>query len=108
MRLWGGGIAPPEFSRLHPTDFLFYTDASGPRDFQTMRQEKTLALARALEACAEELGVPTGILCESAWELQKWMAPMTLSGDDTVEASLLKPMEEEPRTFPTLEEELLF
>ena len=33
------------------------------------------------------------------------MAPlMTLSGDDIVEASLLKPMGEEPGNTPTLEE----
>ena len=46
-----------------------------------MRQKKTLALAPVLQAFTEEPGVTTGILCESARELQKCMAPlMTLSG----------------------------
>ena len=36
------------------------------------------------------------------------MAPlMTLSGDDIMEASLLKPIEEEHGTSPTLEEEAI-
>ena len=90
---------PPGFSRLDPTVFLFYTDASGLKDFCAVRQEKTLALAQVLQICAEESGVPTGILCELEWELQKWMAPlMTLCGDDIVKASLLKPIGEEHRT----------
>ena len=40
-----------------------------------MRQEKTLALAKALQACGEELGFPAGVLCESEWELQMYTAP---------------------------------
>ena len=58
--------ALPAFRRLHLTDFLFHTDASGPRDFWAVRQEKTLALAQVLQDCTEEMGVPKGILCESA------------------------------------------
>ena len=50
-----------------------------------MRQKKTLTLAWVLLACAEGLGAPTDILCDSAQELQKYMAPlMTLIGDDIV------------------------
>ena len=49
-----------------PMDFMLHTDASGPRDFWAMRQEKTLALAQALQACVKDSGVPTGILCELA------------------------------------------
>ena len=51
--------APPRFSGLHLADFLFHTDASGPRDFHTMRQEKTLAVAQTLQTCAKESGFPT-------------------------------------------------
>ena len=35
----------PQFIRLHPTDIMLHSVASGPRDFWAMRQEKTLALA---------------------------------------------------------------
>ena len=96
--------ASPTFSGLCLIDFLFHTDASGPRYFWAVRQEKTLALAQALWACAKELGVPTGILCESAWELQSARPLMTHSGDDFVEVSLLKPMRWTQHT-PTQEEE---
>ena len=72
------------------------TGASGPKDFQVMRQEKTLALAWALQACAKELGAPVGILFDAVHELQRCMAPlMTLRGDDIVETFLMKPTEEE-------------
>ena len=84
--------ALPWIGRLHPQEFIPDTDASGPKTFQVMRQEKTLTLAWAQQACAQESGAPTGVSCYAAWELQKCMGPlMTLSGDDIVEASLLKP-----------------
>ena len=74
---WGFGwwYAPPGFSRLCPTDFLVHTDTSSPRDFQVMRQEKTLALARLLQACTEELGSQQALSagvhkkCKSVWTL---------------------------------------
>ena len=70
---------------------------SGP-----VRQEKTLDLAWVLQACLKRSGVPTGILCDSAQELQKCMAPlMTVSWDDITEASLMKPTKEEHGAFPT-------
>ena len=76
------------------------------RNFWTVRQEKTLALARALQCCAERLELPTGVLCNAAPELQRCMAPlMCLNGDEIVEASLLEPMGNEPRNSLTLEEE---
>ena len=91
-----------------PKDFRSHTNASSPRDFWAMRQEKTLTLSQELQAYTKGLGAPTGILCDSAWELQTCMAPlMTLSGDDIVKASLLKPTEEECGTTPTLEEEAI-
>ena len=101
--------APPGFSRLHLMDFLVHTVVSGPRDFWNMQQEKTLALAQALQACAEESGVPTGVLCKSVWELQNCMVPlMTLSGDDIVEVSLLKPMGDKHGTPPHWRTKLFF
>ena len=100
--------APPWFRRLHPTDFMLHTDASGPRDFRALRKGKTLALAKVLQTCIKESGVPTGILCGLAKVLQKYMAPLiTISGVDTIEASLSKHTEEEHGIFPTLEEEAI-
>ena len=65
-----------------------------------------LALIQALQACAEALGAKTGILCETARELQQCMTPlMTLNGDDIVEASLLGLTREEPGPSSTPEEE---
>ena len=82
-------------------DFMPHTEASGPRDFQAMRLEKTLVLAWALQTCTEGSGVPTGILCNC-------MPPLiTLSRDYIVEASLLKPTKEKHGTSPTLEEEAI-
>ena len=85
--------APLQLSRHHPKDFMLLTDASHSRDFRAVREEKTLALAQRLQACTEGLGVPTGILCDTVWELQKCMAPlMTLSGNDIIEAPSWNPM----------------
>ena len=71
-----------------------------------MRQEKTLALALVLQACAKESEFPTGVLCNPVWELQKCMASlMTLHGDEIVKASFLRPTGEEHRTSPAPEEE---
>ena len=93
--------SPPSFCRQHTYDFLLHTDATGMRDFQTMRQQKTLILAWALQCCAEGLGAPTGVLCNMAWGLQKCMVPlMSQNGEDIVEASLLEPMGNEPKTSP--------
>ena len=76
------------------------------RDFWTVRQEKTLALAIALQCCAGRSGVLTRVLCNVPWVLQKCITPiMSLKGDDIVEASLLEPTGEEPRTSPTPEQE---
>ena len=96
---------PPWFSGLHHYDFMLIANASNRKDFWVIRWEKTLALAWALQACAEESGAPAAILCDTAWELQRCMAPlMTFNGDDIVEASLLKPTGEEQGTSPTLKE----
>ena len=62
-------------------------------DFQVSRQQETMALARVLQACAEEPGSPTGVLCDAAQGLQRCMAPLlALNGNKIVEASLLGPI----------------
>ena len=86
--------APPTLHGLHPQDFL--PPASDPQSFQVIRQEKTLALVRALQACAEVSGAKTGILCRAIQELQQCMAHLkTLNGDDVMKASLFRPAKEE-------------
>ena len=83
-------------------------DASSTKDFQTVRQEKTLALAQVLQACTERSGAPTGVLCDSVTELQRCIAPlMCLNGDEIVEASLLEPAGKEVGMAPTSEEEAI-
>ena len=73
-----------------------------------MRWEKTLALAHALQACTERLGVPIRVPCDSVTELQRCMASlMCLSRDKIEETSLLGPAGEECGTSPTLEEEAI-
>ena len=67
--------ALPWLSGLHPQDFMPISDASSPTDFRVMRQDKTLALAQVLQACAKELGAPTGILHDAVQELQRYLAP---------------------------------
>ena len=97
--------APPCLTELHPLYFLSHDDSPGMRDFQTVRQVKTLALAWTLQQYAKRLGTPTGVLCNTAWELQRCMALLIcLNKDEIVEASLLKPMDDGPRTSPTLVE----
>ena len=100
----GGWWVPPiTIPRLH---LKHYMPSPTSSDFWIMRQQKTMALTRALQACTEESGFPTGVLCDVAWELQQCMAPLVvLNGDEIVEASLLRPIEAEHRTFPTPEEE---
>ena len=100
--------APPWLCWLCPQDFLPHTNASVTRDFQTVRQEKTLALAQALQVCTARLGEPTRVLCDVAWGVQKCMASlMNLNGHDIVEASLLECTGEECGTSPTLEREAI-
>ena len=57
--------APPWLCGLCHQDFLPHTNASSTRDFWTVRQEKTLALAQVLQCCTERLGAPTRVLCDA-------------------------------------------
>ena len=98
--------SPPCFCGLCLQDFLSHADASKKRNFWTVRQEKTQALAWPLQCCEERLKVQTRVLCNVAQVLQKCMAPlMCLNRDEIVEASLLEPMGNKPRTSPNLVEE---
>ena len=80
-----GGGPPAMVPRLHLGDFMPSTVTS---NFWVIRQQKIMALAQVLQACAKESGFPAGVLCVSAQELQKCMAPLlAFSGDGIVEAS---------------------
>ena len=80
--------------RLYPQHFL--PPASGPQNFQVIRQEKMLALAQALQACAEASRAKTDVLCRATKDLQQCIAHLiTLNGGNVMEASLLRFAEEE-------------
>ena len=99
---WASALAIPG---LHLEDYMPDPTSS---NFWIMRQQKTIALARALQACAKESGFPLGVLCDAAQELQQCMALLlVLNGDEILEASLLKPVEGECGTSPTPEEATL-
>ena len=53
-----------------------YMPSPASSNFRIMKEQKTLALARVLQAYAKESGCPTGVLCEVEWELQLCMAPL--------------------------------
>ena len=48
--------APPWLRGLWPKDFMPITNASSPKDFLVVMQERTLVLAWALQTCAKGLG----------------------------------------------------
>ena len=97
----------PALHRLCPLDFI--PPASDSWNFQIIQQEKTLAPARALQACAEASGAKWGVQCRVIREFQQCMALlMTINRDDVMEASLLRPLEEESGPSTTLEEETAF
>ena len=98
--------APHSLHGLCHQDFLPHVDFPSMRDFWVTRQEETLALAQALQHCAERSRMPSRVLCDAAWDLQRCMVPlMHLEGDEIVEALLLGPTDDGPRTSPTLAEE---
>ena len=67
-----------------------------------------MTLVQALQAWGEEIRVSTGILCDSAQKLQKYMALlMILSSDNITEASILRPSKEECGASSTPEEEAI-
>ena len=101
----GGGMPCPDSMGPAPRTFFLPLPplTSG---FWVMRQAKTLALVWALQPCTWASGTETVFLHDAARELQQSMAPlMTFKGDDIVEATLLRPTEEESRTSPTPEQE---
>ena len=95
--------SPPAIHGLCPQDFC--PPSSDPQNFWAIFQENTLALARVLQVCTDASGAKPGVLCRAVRELQQYMALlMTINGDNVMEASLLGPVEEEPRP-PTPKEE---
>ena len=63
-------------------------------------------LARALQHCVERSGVPSGVLCDVAQDLQRCIVPlMCLEGDDILEASLPRATDNKLRMSLTLAEE---
>ena len=94
---------PPTIPRLHLKDYMSSPTSS---NFWIMRQQKILALLRALKDHVEESGFPTGILCVAARELQQCMTPLlVLNCNKIVGASLLKSIEGECGASPMPEEE---
>ena len=59
----GWWAPPPTIPRLHLEDYM---PSPASSNFRRMREQMTLALARALQAHAEESGCPTGVLSEVA------------------------------------------
>ena len=98
--------APHSLHRFCHQDFLPHIDPPIPRYLWVARQEETLALAQALQHCAERSGMPPTVLCHAAWDLQRCMVPLIhLDGDEIVETLLLGPTDNAPGTSPTPEEE---
>ena len=94
---------PHSICSLNWRDFLPKGDFCGMRDFRETWWEETLVLARALQHFVERLGIPSGVLCDAAQDLQRCMAPfMCLKGDDILEASLLGANDNEPGTSLSL------
>ena len=101
--------APPGFSGHHPTDFTGPYCCLWPKGFVGHEAGEDPGPSLGTASPWQRVWVPTGVLCESAQELQKCMTPlMTLSGDNIVEVSLLKPMGDDHRTPPHQRRKLLF
>ena len=67
--------APPWIGGLCPKEFMPGTDDPSPKNFWVMRQEKTLAMAQALQACAEESGAPIGTCATLCRNLEVFGTP---------------------------------
>ena len=63
--------APCSIHSLNRRDFLPYSNFCGMRDLRKTWQEETLVLAQALQHCRERSGVPSGVLCNVAHDLQR-------------------------------------
>ena len=105
--LWVVGCSALDWWALPPSIHVRHWHP-GPKDTWVMRWEKTLALAQALHACAEESGAPP-VFCTILHGSFRgvWLPLCPSVGDDIVKASLLKSTKEECGTSPTLEEEAI-
>ena len=78
------------------------------RDIQETQKVRALALAKALQSCSEQSGVPPGMLCDVAQDIQRCMAHlMPLKKGDILEGLLLTVMDDEPTMSPTPMEEAM-
>ena len=95
-----GWLTKPYWFNLNA--FLPPVDLVGTWDIQKTPKERTLALAKALQSCVEQLGVPPVMLYDAAQELQRCMAHiMPLEEGDIVESLLLTVTDDEPIMSPT-------
>ena len=84
----GWWAPPPTIPRLHLEDYM---PSPASSNFQIMRQQKTLALARVLQACNGESGFPHR--SPLWWCVETAVVHgslLVLNGDKIVEASLLR------------------
>ena len=70
--------APHSICSLSRRDFLPHQDFHRMRDFRKTQKEETLVLAMALQHCAEKSVVPSRVLCNVVWDLQRCMAPLIM------------------------------
>ena len=102
----GGWEAPCRIHGLCQRKFLPHNDFCIMRVFRETRQEETLVLVRTPQHCVQKLGVPSEVLCDAAWNLQRCMVPlMHLKGEDILGTSLLGAADNEHGMSLTLEEE---
>ena len=73
------------------------TMIQGPRDIHVVRCNKMVALARALQQCTIQSGVPPGVLCGAIQDLCKCLATLMERGN-LLRLSMLEVMEEEEMT----------
>ena len=100
--------APPSQSGLRQWDFILEGKVQGTRDIWEVRKEQTVALAKALQCCAEQLGSPPSTMCGEVQDLWRCLLPLIqLDEEDILEASLLKSVEDEPVASLTPTEEVL-
>ena len=86
----------PSLSALHYNKFLLPGGLKGSWDIQETRKEKTLALAKALQTCAQWFSGPYHIMCGAARDLQECMTNlMWLTGEDILDNTLLEPVDDQ-------------
>ena len=100
LRWWN---PPPSLSALHCDAFLPPRDLQGSKDIWETRKEKTLALAKVLQSCYKQSGVPYSMMCQrTARDHERCMANlMHFWEEDVLEIPLLDPADDMPVASPT-------